>query len=338
MLLIDCSPLDGKCICNHDLRAKGNVSHWLPHMKTPKTIPRFNAQADDIYHLQLSSISKNSPFGSLLKSDETHDWNHFYKAVCNLPTARENRISHKNKLEIALRMCYHEKKTDYYTFKPNYLVLGKPAMILQRRAFLIDKEGVQDITLKRYHFLSLQGSKLVTIVNEIAFGPISDNSECRLGIYFDIPMQSMLPYTKGMKKIKNANDETNGFLPETPFYITETLDEDAYQLIRDVIRFYVVHDNSSNDANKTKTSQDLKQRFENIMLNYSKWSWPSNTNENVTEVNTCYDFNDSCAQNYLNAQKLWRSFINAMDNVSLHAPFGCFMSNSYLMATLKGNQ
>ena len=254
----------------------------------------FDAQIDDIYHIQNGSIFKNSPFGSLLGSHEINDWNRFRELVCNLHVQNHNRVSHRNKVEIALTMHYQGDNRQIYTFKPNYTLMGEECMILQTRAFLLGGGSAEEITMKQYFGLSKQKMKSVTLAREITFGPMGDNSDRDRCICFDICNQ----------------------IPEAPFYITETLDDDAHQLIKDILECYMVDEDS---FSSTKIQETLKKRFENIMFAYSAWSWPSNANgygpSNIAAVRTKYHFNEK-AQTHLKTLKLWKSFVDELNDVS----------------------
>ena len=301
---------------------KGPVPDWLPHLMAPKQIPSFNAQADDIYHLQMSSIFKNSPFGVSLTSDEDDNWNVFYKSLCN-PVARQNRIPFKNKVEIVLRMCYKEKRVRHYTYQPDHVINNKQCMIMQTKHFLLHEGTTQEIDISKHNELCSEHTENLTIAHEIAFGPMADISEHNHGVYFDV--ENIKPLPKIWKSRESDNDI--GFLPEAPFFITETLDDNAHQLMKDVLRFYV--------SNNTKAAYaSLKNRFQSIMLHYSTLSWPRNANgygsSNVAEVNAFYDF-DSCNQNNLKTKKIWESFIDTIKNVSVKFYFILWFTNNINM-------
>ena len=328
--LFEISPFDGRCQCVHDPRAKGSVSHWLPHIRTPKVIRSFHAQADDIYHLQTSSIFKSSPFGSLLPLYEADNWIKLYKSVCNLLIGYGNQIPHKTKVEIALKMHYDSEEENCYTFTPNFVICGKPCMILQTKAFLLNKGNVHDISMTDYYSLhSERGQHSTIIAREIAFGPISDNSTGRLGIWFDVPVDDFSSYSNKLKygnvsEEQNHNDLIHSY--GAPFYITQTLDDDAYQLVRDVLQFYVMSENRKKDTNTTFIKANyasLKNRFKSIMLSYAASSWPSNANgygaPDVAEVDALYDFDGD--QRYLKSQKVWGSFIQSINDVSKNTFF-----------------
>ena len=345
--LFDISPFEGRCQCIHDPRAKGSVKHWLQHIMTPKTIPSFHAQADDIYHLQMSSIFRNSPFGSLLASYEADDWIKTYESLCNLQKPNGNRISHKNKVEIALRMHYDTEEENYYTFIPNFKMCGKPCMVLQLRAFLLDKGDVQDISMSDYYSLLSEREKNSTIIaREIAFGPISDNSVDRIGIWFDIPAKDILPYSN-KEKYGNAMEEEKHsdliYSYGTPFSITQTLDNDAYRLIKDVLQFYVINEKSKHNLNNNSIKAvyaSLKNRFESIMLNYAACSWPSNADgygaSDIAEVDRLYDFDGD--QSYFKSQKVWGSFINSFKDVSKHTHFHFLLANMTILDIFEGEK
>ena len=164
------------------------------------------------------------------------------------------------------------------------------------------------------------------IAREIAFGPLGDNSSRSLGIYFNISAKDITLHTNKSKHRVLVGEQNCGhvkFPPESPFFITETLDNDAHMLIRDTLRHYVIHEKPSHDMNdySIKVAQaSLKSRFDTIMSNYSAWSWKSNANRygplDIPEVNAFYSF-DYREERYLKTPKLWHSFITAMGNVSM---------------------
>ena len=287
---------------------------------------------DDVYHLQINSIFQNSPFASLLGADKANKWEYFYQSVCNLPFSAENRIPHKTKVEIALKMHYTENKKPYYTYKPSFVLFGKPCMILQTRTFSLENGKLREIAIRQFNTPSSEKQRMSKIIaREIAFGPSGDNSPHRYGIYFDISSKDISLHSSKSKKNVAAKNCNNVFLPEAPFFITETLDDDAYALTRDVLKYLVMRQSSDDSFSEysIKAAQvSLKSRFECIMSNYSTWSWKSNANghgpQDIAKVNTFYHFGD-CEERHLKTPKLWESFINSMGNVSIKFAFCAYV-------------
>merc|ERR1719232_2080527 len=104
---------------------------------------------------------------------------------------------HKHKIKIALEMHYEETGISY-TYKPNYIVFGKPCMILKTKCFRIGNQNeIQDITSEQYcdSYFNYKKKSSCIVARKIAFGPLGSGEVRKMGIYFNIPVENISPYS-----------------------------------------------------------------------------------------------------------------------------------------------
>jgi hypothetical protein len=273
----------------------------LPHTETQGNSINTDINVDGLHQKRLNTILHGNPFGEQFSLD-FDDWGDLYKLVCNTTSSnkrRRNTLSEVHKLSIALQM--RGGSGWMYKFRPQHVVSDTLCMVLQKRAFRLEKSGTAtSIPLAGY---SPTNPKHV-LVRELAFGPDSDPSVRGVALWFNIPESEVAVCTPQQAKRfrwKKAGPDT---VPERSaifdtrecFIMIRPHDPDAYELATRILghRFDTVQAESFSSLSKrfdslkelTKEKEQLCQDFQNQRRHWISWAWPMNTGRQTVDDDT----------------------------------------------------
>jgi hypothetical protein len=283
----------------------GSTASWLPHTETQGNSINTDINVDGLHQKRLNTILHGNPFGEQFSLD-FDDWGDLYKLVCNTTSSnkrRRNTLSEGHKLSIALQM--RGGSTWMYKFRPQHIISDTLCMVLQKRAFRLEKSGTATcIPLSGYS----PSNPKHALVRELAFGPDSDPSVRGVALWFNISESEVAVCTPQQAKRyrwkKGPKNEDNNLRPERSalfdtrecFMMIRPHDPDAYELTTSIIghRFDTVQAESFSSLSKrfdslkelTKEKEQLCQDFQNQRRHWISWAWPMNTGRQTVDDDT----------------------------------------------------
>jgi hypothetical protein len=300
-----CSPFGKRCVGIHDPRVIGSTASWLPHTETQGNSINTDINVDGLHQKRLNTILHANPFGEQFSLD-LDDWRDLYKLVCNTTSSnkrRRNALSEVHKLSIALQM--RGGSGWMYKFRPQHVVSDTLCMVLQKRAFRLEKSGTATcIPLVGYK----PNNPKHVLVRQIAFGPDSDPSVRGVALWFNIPESDVgictpqqakrYRWKKGPTKNEGTlvSEQSDSFDIRECFIMVRPHDPDAYELATKIIRhrFDTVQAESFSSLSKrfdclkelAKEKEKLCQDFKNQRRHWIAWAWPMNTGRQTVDDDT----------------------------------------------------
>ena len=298
------SPFGIRCTGIHDARIAGSTPSWLPHTETQGNSINTDINVDGLHQKRLNAILYGNPFGDKF-SLEIDDFGDLYKLICNtnIMKRRRNTLSELHKLSIALQM--RGAPGWMYKFRPQHVIFSSLCMVLQKRAFRLDK-GSQAIEIP----LTSYNSKCSThvLVREIAFGPDSDTTVRGVALWFNIPESEVgectvqqakrFRWKKGPKQdernLENAHNKI--FDSRECFFMIRPHDKDAFDLTTNILKHRlqtVEHERKRSLSDRfealkilQKEKEALCKTFRNQRRHWISWQWPINTGRQTVEDDT----------------------------------------------------
>jgi len=318
------SPFGKRCACLHDPRIGGGPNafiSWLPHTETQGNSMTTDVNVDGLHQKRLGTILYDNPFGEH-HSLEMDGFSHLYELVCNTSVTMVKRrrsshhsnstnnggISEAHKVAMALKM--RERHTWTYKYRPQHVIYGEPCMVLEKRAFQLDKSGqVQSIPIGHFN----PKNKQHAMVREIAFGPDNDNSVRGVALWFNIPdleVTACTPYQarrfRWKKKPKSDSPVESRHPPRTSvsrtttttprsnvsildtrdcFVMVRPSDPDAFELATRMLhhrhatllteRFVTTLSERAIALEElAKEEETLKEMYRTQKLSWIRWAWP----------------------------------------------------------------
>jgi hypothetical protein len=225
--LYNCSPFDQRCLGLHDPRIKSRAhSSWLPHAETMINKVSNGVNVDSFYHERVASVYNLCPIygyvpylhGTNSSDDELMNeasFKHFYEHVCNLERLKyQEEISFGGKaldedlvLEIVLKLRENKAGVSY-RYMPTHMLRGELCMVLQTKTFESRKNHDKAMSHRRTHLHEvtekLHDSNVsdtkITVVHEIAFGPVGDPSARSVSVWFDLQESDLIECTPQQAK------------------------------------------------------------------------------------------------------------------------------------------
>ena len=266
-----------------------------------------DVNVDGLHQKRLSTILYDNPFGENHSLD-LDDYSHLYDLICNTSfngkRRRSSGISEAHKIAIALKM--RERHTWTFKYRPQHVIYGEPCMVLEKRAFLLEKSGLVT-AIPISHFSPT--NKQHAMVREIAFGPDSDATIRGVALWFNIPdgeVTACTPYQARRfrwKKKPKVDEEQRRAQKPSPldtrecFFMIRPTDEDAFDFTTKIL----LHRHNSLLAERYLTSlsdralaiealaaedDTLKEIYRNQKLSWIRWAWPSNEGRRVINRHT----------------------------------------------------
>ena len=212
-------------------------------------------------------------------------------------------MSELHKLSIALQM--RGGPGWMYKFRPQHTIFKTTCMVLQKRAFRLDKaDEAIEISLASYN----PNRQSHVLVREIAFGPDGDPTVRGVGLWFNIPEKDVTIFTqqqakrfrwkKGPKRDERNSDNSQSKIFETRecFNMIRPDDRDAYNLVTDILKHRLQTlqaERTTNLSDRSKTSDLLKKQREELCLQFTNqkrhwnaWSWPINAGRQIVDEST----------------------------------------------------
>ena len=267
-----------------------------------------DVNVDGLHQKRLSTILYDNPFGENHSLD-LDEYSNLYELICNTSVNSKRRrssgISEAHKVAIALKM--RERHTWTYKYRPQHVVYGEPCMVLEKRAFQLDKSGcVTAIPISQFSSQNKQHA----MVREIAFGPDSDTTIRGVALWFNIPdweVTACTPYHarrfRWKKKIKVDEDQRRSQKPSPLdtrecFFMIRPSDEDAFDFATKILihryntllaeRYLTGLSDRAVALEALATEEDsLKEIYRNQKLSWIRWAWPSNEGHRVINRHTC---------------------------------------------------
>lgn len=251
---------------------------------------------DALHQKRLGTCLYDNPFGA----DHSLDMDGFadlYQLICNINTTNSKRrrtsgISEAHKIAIALKM--RENHTWTYKYRPQHVVFGENCMVLEKRAFFLEKSGLAvPIAISKFD----PHRKEHVLIREIAFGPDCDTSVRGVALWFNIPDYDVSTWSplqakkyRWKKKPKSSPDhphrKTSPFDGRESFKMVRPTDPVAFDFVTKVLmhRFDTLQAKrlpSLSERSKALTSLGLKeaeliQLYYNLKHSWIQWAWPNN--------------------------------------------------------------
>ncbi|CAJ1942642.1 unnamed protein product [Cylindrotheca closterium] len=297
-------PFGRRCGSIHDPRTTGTVSSWLPHTETQGNSMSTDINVDGLHQKRLHSIQYGNPFGDQF-SIELDDFADLYKLICNNTSSnkrRRNNLSEIHKLSMALQM--RGEAGWMYKYRPQHFIRGTLCMVLQKRAFRLEKSGTAlPIPLNKY---KAEHSGHI-LVRELAFGPDSDPSVRGVALYFNIPKEDVSECTPQQAKRyrwkkssgarENNRDKLSIFDKQECFVMIRPFEKDPFDLATRILqhRFDTVKAERLSALKQrfavmkklTKEKEDLRDTFHIHKKDWIKWSWPVCFGRQNVDEDTC---------------------------------------------------
>jgi hypothetical protein len=266
-----------------------------------------DVNVDALHQKRLSTILNDNPFGGhhSLDLDEFSD---LYELICNTSSSikrrRSSGISEAHKIAIALKM--RERHTWTYKYRPQHVIYGEPCMVIEKRAFQLDKSGrVHAIPISQFNAKNKQHA----MVREIAFGPDSDTTVRGVSLWFNIPdweVSACTPYQarrfRWKKKPKADDDQRRQHKPSPLdardcFTMIRPSDQDAFDLATNILthRYDTLQaERYLSNLSERAAALDalaaeadaLKEVYRSQRLSWIQWAWPSNEGRRVIDRHT----------------------------------------------------
>lgn len=249
-------------------------------------------------------INYGNPFGDQF-SLELDDWPDLYKTICNVTSntrRRRSSLSETHKLSIALQMRGEHPKM--YKFRPQHKISDNVCMVLQKRAFRLDKSGhAVPLSFDEFHPKDSQH----VLVRELAFGPDSDRSVRSVALWFNIPESEVEEWTPQQakryryKKKATPVSELADLKPSTfdgreCFVMIRPHDSDAFQFATEILqhrfkslqaeRLAPMSERSEALAQLRNEKNLLREKFNNHRRHWAKWAWPMTMGRQVVDEDT----------------------------------------------------
>jgi hypothetical protein len=281
----------------------GSTASWLPHTETQGNSINTDINVDGLHQKRLNNILHGNPFGEQFSLD-FDDWGDLYKLVCNTTSSnkrRRNTLSEGHKLSMALQT--RGGSGWMYKFRPQHIISDTLCMVLQKRAFRLEKSGTATcIPLAGYN----PSNPKHVLVRELAFGPDSDPSVRGVALWFNIPESELAVCTpqqakryrwkKGLSNQDTVPERSVIFDTRECFIMIRPHDPDAYELATIILqhRLDTVQAESFSSLSKrfdslkglTKEKEQLCQDFQNQRRHWISWAWPMNTGRQTVDDDT----------------------------------------------------
>lgn len=250
----------------------------------------------------------NNPFGEqfCLKTDTFVD---LYKLVCNVKNTKKNSWVDKRRrikldpifqLQIALKL---RSNPDWqYKFCPKNIIHGELCMILQTRAFRLNRKTMEIVDLALDQYRARDENHV--IVREIAFGPDRDQTIRGVSLWFQLDERDIR--TCDPEQAKNFRWKRSPKSKETIRISTfDTLDhfemirphcKYAYALTTDIIRHRLHVMKASRKVDNKARAEALAElsekktflisRFERQKKYWEDWAWPINEGREEVDSST----------------------------------------------------
>jgi len=260
---------------------------------------------DGLHQKRLAAIVYDNPFGEQF-SMEMDEFADLYKLICNSTNSnkrRRNNMSDIHKLAIALEM--RGSHGWMYKFRPQHFIFDELCMVLQKRAFHLEKSG--KVTAIPINAFNSKNSQHV-LVREIAFGPDSDTTVRGVALWFNIPEHKVSECSPQQakryrwKKAPKFDDQRalekkpSVFDSRECFHMIRPIERDAFDLATSILRHRHAIVNAERlatlserfDALKElqKEKDDLQEIFHNHKRSWAHWAWPINTGRQSVEHDT----------------------------------------------------
>lgn len=347
------SPYGTRCNSIHDPRVSGTSPSWLPHTETQGNTTGTDINVESMHQKRANEIHSDNPFGHQfsLKYDT---FGEIYKLIANLNYARGGWIdTHRRhaqpidpiiKIQIALMMRGTSEWC--YKFLPHKVIHNELCMVLQHRAFRVERDRIFEIPL---HECQPRLREDHIDVREIAFGPDSDTSVRGVALWFNIHEDDVSACTEAQskryrwkpivgKKERKGNSTLSFFDHLDYFEMIRPRDAMAFDLATDILLHRLAVLKTERIAGMRERFEEQKvlelekkglmQRFEALRRHWILWAWPVNAgrekvdrNTAVPKVDGMYQFphildnfldfefeeEDECLG--LDSRNVWQSFV-----------------------------
>lgn len=294
-----------RCASIHDPRVMGGQPSWLPLTETQGNNLKTDINVDGLHQKRLHTVLFGNPFGEQFSVD-FDDWTDLYKLVTNTTPSnkrRRNTISEVHKLSIALQMRGSHQWM--YKYSPKHVIFSELCMILQKRAFRLDKETGEAIPIPLSKYKTNNDKHV--IVREIAFGPDADPTVRCVALWFNIPDEKITDCDpevakrfRWKKKSKFDDSCKKGtssvFDVRECFFMVRPNDESAFDLATNMLkhRYQTVKAERLNPISDRfavlellqKDRAALQKTFEDHKRHWFTWTFPIHNGRHAADDET----------------------------------------------------
>lgn len=295
-----------RCASIHDPRVMGGQPSWLPLTETQGNNLKTDINVEGLHQKRLHTVLFGNPFGEQFSVD-FDDWTDLYKLVTNSTASnkrRRNTISEVHKLSIALQMRGSHQWM--YKYSPHHVIYSELCMILQKRAYRLDKETGEAIPIPLSKYKAKNDKHV--LVREIAFGPDADPTVRGVALWFNIPDNKIVECDPDVakrfrwkKKSKFDDSHTNKntssvFDIRECFFMVRPSDQSAFDLATEMLknRYQTVKAERLNPIKARfamleqlqKDRASLQQMFENHKRHWIAWTFPIHNGRHTADDET----------------------------------------------------
>lgn len=273
------SPMGRRCSSIHDPRVMGGEPSWLPLTETQGNSMGTDINVEGLHQKRLHTVLFGNPFGEQFSVD-FDDWSDLYKLVTNTTSSNKRRrrsseinnnaLSEVHKLSIALQMRGgHEFM---YKYSPRHIIFSELCMVLQTRAFCLEKKTGQAVPIALSKFKAKNDKHV--LVREIAFGPDADPTVRGVSLWFNVPnekVQDCNPevakrfrwkkQSKGDDSSNRSSKKSSVFDSRECFFMIRPTEKCAFDLATAILQHRY-------DTLKAERLASVKERF--LMLDHLK--------------------------------------------------------------------